>query len=129
MIIDNEVISMSDSPLRNKSKEFAKQIVLLCREIKSIHKESVLTNQLLRSGTSIGANLHEAQYAQGTKDFISKFEIALKECYETEYWLELLFETGYIHDSQYKMLISSCGAIRRMLISFVNTVKAKQKPQ
>ena len=122
MIIDNEVISMSDSPLRNKSKEFAKQIVLLCREIKSIHKESVLTNQLLRSGTSIGANLHEAQYAQGTKDFISKFEIALKECYETEYWLELLFETGYIPDEKYKILISNCGTIRRMLISSVNTV-------
>ena len=67
---------MSNSPLRDKSKEFAKQIVFLCREIKSTHKESVLTNQLLRSGTSIGANLHEAQYAQGTKDFISKLEIA-----------------------------------------------------
>lgn len=120
---------MSDSPLRNKSKEFAKLIVLLCCEIKSTHKESVLTNQLLRSGTSIGANLHEAQYAQGTKDFISKFEIALKECYETEYWLELLFETGYIPASQYKKLISNCGTIRRMLISSINTVKSKQKNQ
>ncbi|MDD6644720.1 MAG: four helix bundle protein [Oscillospiraceae bacterium] len=120
---------MSDSPLRNNSKEFAKQIVLLCREIKSTHKESVLTNQLLRSGTSIGANLHEAQYAQGTKDFISKLEIALKECFETEYWLELLFETGYIPNELYKQLISKCGTIRRMLISSVNTVKANQKNQ
>lgn len=120
---------MSDSPLRNKSKELAKLIVLLCREIKSTHRESVLTNQLLRSGTSIGANLHEAQYAQGAKDFISKFEIALKECYETEYWLELLFETGYIPDEQYKKLISNCGTIRRMLISSINTVKSKQKPK
>ena len=81
---------MAESVLRNKAKAFAKAVVLLCRQIKSIHKESVLTNQLLRSGTSIGANLHEAQYAQGTKDFISKFEIALKECHETEYWLELM---------------------------------------
>ncbi len=87
---------MSDSVLRDRSKEFAKQIVVPCRVIKQEHHESVLTNQLLRSGTSIGANIHEAQYAQGTKDFISKFEISLKEVYETEYWLELLFETGYL---------------------------------
>ena len=73
---------MSESPLRDKSKDFAKQIVVLCRDIKSAHRETVLTNQLLRSGTSIGANIHEAQYAQGTKDFISKLEIAQKECRE-----------------------------------------------
>ena len=85
---------VSESILRNKSKEFAKQIVYMCRDIKANARESVLTNQLLRSGTSIGANIHEAQYAQGKKDFISKLEIAQKECFETEYWLELLFETG-----------------------------------
>ena len=117
---------MSNSPLRDKSKEFAKQIVLLCRDIKATHKESVLTNQLLRSGTSIGANLHEAQYAQGTKDFISKLEIAQKECYETEYWLELLFDTGYIPEPQYRSVQNDCGAIRRMLISSLNTIKTKQ---
>ena len=116
---------MSESPLREKAKEFAKQIVILCRDIKSTHKESVLTNQLLRSGTSIGANLHEAQYAQGTKDFISKLEIAQKECYETEYWLELLYDTGYIPVTQYKALQNTCGSIRRMLISSINTVKSK----
>ena len=118
---------MSNSPLRDKSKEFAKQIVILCRDIKSTHRESVLTNQLLRSGTSIGANLHEAQYAQGSKDFISKLEIAQKECYETEYWLELLFETGYIPDSQYKVLQNTCGQIRRMLISSLSTVKTRKE--
>ena len=116
---------MSNSSLRDKSKEFAKQIVFLCREIKSTHKESVLTNQLLRSGTSIGANLHEAQYAQGTKDFISKLEIAQKECYETEYWLELLFDTGYIPEQQYRSVHSNCGSIRRMLIASLNTIKSK----
>ncbi len=116
---------MADSILRNNAKEFAKQIVMLCREIKSTHRETVLTNQLLRSGTSIGANLHEAQYAQGTKDFISKLEIAQKECYETEYWLELLFETGYMPADQYKALQNACGSIRRMLISSISTVKAK----
>ena len=118
---------MSNSPLRDKSKEFAKQIVFLCREIKSTHKESVLTNQLLRSGTSIGANLHEAQYAQGTKDFISKLEIAQKECYETEYWLELLFDTGYIPEPQYRSVQNNCGAIRRTLIASLNTIKSKDQ--
>ena len=117
---------MSVSPLRDKSKEFAKEIVMLCRNIKSTYRESVLTNQLLRSGTSIGANLHEAQYAQGTKDFISKLEIAQKECYETEYWLELLFETGYMSAEQYKALQNTCGSIRKMLIASITTIKSKQ---
>jgi len=115
---------MSSSPLRDKSKSFAKEIVFLCREIKTTHRETVLANQLLRSGTSIGANLHEAQYAQGTRDFISKLEIAQKECYETEYWLELLFETGCIPVDRYKPLQNSCGAIRRMLIASLNTAKS-----
>ena len=116
---------MADSVLRDRSKEFAKQIVILCRTIKLEHRESVLTNQLLRSGTSIGANIHEAQYAQGTKDFISKFEISLKEVYETEYWLELLFETGYVDEQTYKPIQNNCGAIRRMLISTIRTLKEK----
>ncbi len=115
---------MSNSILRDKSKDFAKQIVMLCRNIKTNHKESVLTNQLLRSGTSIGANIHEAQYAQGKKDFISKLEIAQKECYEAEYWLELLFETGYMTEAEYTPIQNNCGAIRRMLISSINTIKA-----
>ena len=118
---------MSNSILRDKAKEFAKNIVFLCRNMKSEHKETVLINQLLRSGTSIGANLHEAQYAQGTKDFISKLEIAQKECYETEYWLELLFETGGIEQTAYKAIQNDCGAIRRMLIASLNTIKAKQE--
>ena len=117
---------MPDSVLRHKSKEFAKQIVFLCRDTKARAKESVMTNQLLRSGTSIGANIHEAQYAQGTKDFISKLEIAQKECYETEYWMELLFETDYIPENVYKPLQNQCGQIRRMLISSLNTTKSNQ---
>jgi len=118
---------MSNSVLRDKSKDFAKQIILLCRKIKQDQRESVLTNQLLRSGTSIGANIHEAQYAQGSKDFISKFEISLKEAYETEYWLELLYETGYIDEQTYKPIQNNCGAIRRMLISSIKTLKEKNE--
>lgn len=116
---------MSESIIREKAKEFAKNIVFLTKEIKINKKESVLSNQLLRSGTSIGANIHEAQYAQGTADFISKLEIALKECFESEYWLELLFETGYIEEKQYKKLNNDCGVIRKMLISYCKTLKAK----
>ena len=117
---------VSESILRNKSKEFAKQIVYMCRDIKANARESVLTNQLLRSGTSIGANIHEAQYAQGTADFISNLEIALKECFESEYWLELLFETGYLEENKYKKLNNNCGAIRKMLISSCKTLKEKK---
>ena len=117
---------MSNSPLRDKSKAFAKEIVILCRDIKATHRESVLSNQLLRSGTSIGANLHEAQYAQSIKDFISKLEIALKECYETEYWLGLLHETGYIPADRYQALQNYCGTIRKMLIASVTTAKSRQ---
>ena len=116
---------MADSVLRDKAKEFAKKVVFLCREMKTNHKESVLINQLLRSATSIGANLHEAQYAQGTKDFISKLEIAQKECYETEYWLELLFETGCMNEESYNAIQNECGAIRRMLIASLKTIKSK----
>ena len=117
---------MSQSVIRTRAKEFAKSIVFICRKIKAEHGEAVLVNQTLRSGTSIGANIHEAQYAQGTKDFISKFEIALKESYETEYWLELLFETGSIEENVYKNLRSECGTIRRMLIASINTVKSNE---
>ena len=116
---------MSDSILRDKAKSFSKEIVFACREMKANKKESVLINQLLRSATSVGANLHEAQYAQGTKDFISKLEIAQKECYETEYWLELLFETNCIEKDKYQNLQNECGAIRRMLIASLKTIKNK----
>lgn len=118
---------MSDSILRDRSKNFAKTIVFLCREMKANHKEGVLINQLLRSATSIGANIYEAQYAQSTKDFISKLEIAQKECYETEYWLELLFETDSIEENKFKTIHNECGAIRRMLISSLKTIKENQK--
>ncbi len=117
---------MAESIMLDKAKDFAVDIINLCRNIKETHRESVLTNQLLRSGTSIGANIHESKYAHGTPDFISKMQIALKECYESEYWLELLNRTGYISDDNYKLLRNNCGTIRRMLISSINTVKENQ---
>ena len=116
---------MADSVLRIKSKEFAKDIVFLCRKLKHNGVESSLTNQLLRCGTSVGANLHEAQYAQGTKDFISKLEIALKECNESEYWLELLYETNSLSESEFKDFHNKCIELRRMLVSSVTTLKSK----
>lgn len=107
----------------DKAKDFAVDIINMCKSIKETKRESVLTNQLMRSGTSIGANIHESKYAHGTADFISKMKISLKECYESEYWLELLNRTGYIDDVQYKSALNNCGQIRRMLISSINTVK------
>ena len=95
---------MADSVMLDKAKDFAVQIVNTCKLIKSDKKETVMTNQLLRSGTSIGANIHESKYAHSKPDFISKMQIALKECYESEYWLELLYRTNYIEEKDYKEL-------------------------
>ena len=116
---------MADSVLRTKSKDFAKDIVFLCRKMKQNGVESALTNQLLRCGTSVGANIHEAQYAQGTKDFISKFEIAPKECNESEYWLELLYETNSMSKTEFDEFQKKCIELRRMLVSSVTTLKNK----
>lgn len=116
---------MAESIMLDKAKDFAIDIVNLCKNVKTNHKETVMTNQLLRSGTSIGANIHESKYAHGSADFIAKMQIALKECYESEYWLEILNRTNYIPDAEYSKLQNNCGAIRRMLISSINTVKNK----
>ncbi len=116
---------MADSILRSKSKAFAKDIIFLCRKLKQNGVEGALVNQLLRSGTSVGANIHEAQYAQGNKDFISKFEISLKECNESEYWLELLYETNSMPQNEFKKLQNNCIELRRMLVSTVKTLKSK----
>ena len=114
---------MADSILLDKSKDLAVEIVNLCKQLRAERKEYVLSNQLLRSGTSVGANIHESQYAQSKADFISKMQIALKECYESEYWLELLNRTNYLEHNKYKQLNSLCTSIRRMLISSINTLK------
>ncbi len=113
---------MSESKLRNMSMDFSVDIINLVKHLKSQH-ESIIANQIGRSGTSIGANIHEANYAQGKKDFISKLEIALKEASETGYWLELLHRTNYLNDSDYKLLNDKCTAIRVMLVASCRTAK------
>ena len=109
-----------NSPLKDKSKAFALHIIKVCNQIKSEKRESVLTNQLIRSGTSVGANIREAFYAHGRADFIAKLQIALKECSESEYWLELLIESGYYHDTS---ILNQCIEVKKMLISSINTAK------
>lgn len=111
---------MKENLLIEKSKKFAIDIINLCDEIKG---SASIINQILRSGTSIGANIHEAQYAHGKNDFVAKLEISLKECNETEYWLELLFETNKINEMTYKDLKQKAGSIRRLLIASCKTAK------
>ena len=113
---------MSESKLRELSMDFSVDIIELVKHLKSM-KESIISNQIGRSGTSIGANIHEAQYAQGKKDFISKLEIALKEASETGYWLELLYRTKFIDEQTYKTLSAKCTSLRVMLIASCRTAK------
>ena len=105
-----------------QSMEFAVSIIDLVKYLKGKH-ETIISNQIGRSGTSIGANIREAQYAHGKPDFVAKLQIALKEANETGFWLELLFRTGYIDEMTYKTLDNACTSIRVMLISSVNTAK------
>ena len=116
---------MSDNKnqLREETIEFAVLISDLCDEINGC---SVYKNQLIRSSSSIGANLFEAKYAQSRADFINKLEIALKESSETEYWIELLYRKSKLTNEQYSELRNKCGTIRRKLIASVTTVKSKK---
>ena len=113
---------MKENKLADLSMDFSVQIINLVKELKTKH-ETVIANQIGRSGTSIGANIYEANYAQGTKDFISKLEIALKEASETGYWLELLYKTNYIDEQTFKELREQCATIRVMLIASCRTTK------
>ena len=116
---------MKDNALVQLSKQFAVAIVNLATQVKEKRKGNILLNQLLRSGTSIGANIHEANYASSKADFINKFQIALKECYETDYWLELFKDTNMITPEEYAALFSQCSKIRKLLIASINTAKSK----
>ena len=118
---------MKENILVDLSKQFAVDVVNLCTEIKEHRKSNVLLNQLLRSGTSIGANIHEANYASSKADFINKFQIALKECYETDYWLGLFKDTNIITANEYDEVYAQCSKIRKLLIASITTAKSKQQ--
>src|SRR4030095_7142278 len=114
---------MKNSILKEKSLAFAIKIVRLVQRLQKERKEFVLTNQLLDSGTSPGANIREAEYAQSKKDFINKMSIALKESNESLYFLLILYKTDYINGSEYSELSGDCGEIKAMLISSIKTAK------
>lgn len=113
---------MSENKLKELSTDFAVDIINLVKELRAKH-ESIISNQIGRSGTSIGANIREAQYAHSKADFISKLQIALKEANETGYWLELLMRTDYIDETVFRELDTKCGTLRVLLISSINTAK------
>ena len=116
-----------DSVTLDKSKNFAIRIVKLYQYLCTEKKEFVLSKQLLRSGTSIGANLAEAIYGISDKDFLSKMYISLKECAETKYWLELLFKTDYLTEQQYQSINEDCTELIKLLTSSAKTMSIKLK--
>ena len=117
---------MSESKLRELSMDFSVDIIELVKYLKSI-KESIISNQIGRSGTSIGANIAESKYGHSRADFIAKLEIALKEASETGYWLELLYRTKYIDEQTHKTLSAKCTSLRAMLIASCRTAKENAK--
>ena len=119
------VMPVKDNILIDKSIAFAARIIKLNQYLVQSKKESVISKQIVRSGTSIGANIREAFYAHSRADFIAKLHIALKECAESEYWLELLIEGGYCAD---KAVLEHCSELKRLLIASLNTAKGKQQP-
>ena len=116
-------MDQNKNQLREETVEFAIAVSDICDNIKGC---SVYVNQLLRSSSSIGANIHEAKYAQSRSDFIHKLEIALKESSETDYWLELIYKKQKISEDMYKKLKNNCGIIRRKLIASITTAKKNQ---
>lgn len=122
---DNNLYNRDSSPLHNKSYNFSIRIINMVKYIKCSAKEYALTNQVLRSGTAIGALISEAEYAQSTPDFINKLSIALKECNETLYWLNLLRDTSYITENEAQSIISDCRELLAMLIKSVKTSKQR----
>ena len=108
---------------REKELLFAVRIVKLCKHLNAAKKEFVLSKQLLRAGTSIGANIAEAEQAQSRADFISKMNIALKEAVETNYWLRLLQATDYLTDSEYTSVVNDCKELEKLLTAIIKTTR------
>ena len=118
------MITLKENKLVDLSMDFSVKVMKLCENIKGHYS---LVNQLERSATSIGANIHEANYAHGKLDFVAKLQISLKECYETEYWIELFVKSGFVEREIAKELSNQCGTIRRILIASINTAKENIK--
>ena len=116
---------MKDSELRTRAKTLALHIIAVCDTVDTRKGRGVLVNQIIRSVTSIGANIHEANYASSKADFINKFHIALKECAETEYWIEMLLGSRCIEEETATQLLQECGIVRRMLAKYITTAKGK----
>ena len=112
-----------DNIVREKSYRFAVRIVNLCKYLRFEKKEFDMSRQVLKAGTSIGANIAESEHAQSRPDFLTKLNIALKEAAETDYWLRLLYETNYIDQKSFDSIISDCREIESLLASIVKTVK------
>jgi four helix bundle protein len=114
---------MADSILRDKSYQFAIQIVRLSQHLQAEKKEYILSKQLLRSGTAIGALLREAEFGQSKADFVSKLSIALKEANETAYWLSLLKDTDYLDQQKHNAITPDCRSLIAMLVASIKTAK------
>lgn len=114
---------MKDSELRTKAKQFSLHVIAVCDTIDTAKHRGPLVNQIIRSATSIGANIHEAAYGASRADFINKLQIALKECFETEYWIEMLCGAGSITEDTAKELLQECGVVHRMLVKSITTAK------
>ncbi len=120
---------MKENLLIDKSIAFASRVIKLHQFLIKTKKEVIISKQIVRSGTSIGANINEANYGQSKADFISKMHIALKEAAETEYWLRLLIMSEYITEDMGKFLLNDCLEIKRILIASINTAKESLNKQ
>lgn len=116
---------MRENILKDKSFGFALRIIELFKFLKSDHQEYVLSKQILRSGTAIGACIREAEFAESSKDFIHKLSLSLKEANETKYWLELLFASNFLEEKLFQSLFFDCDEILKILVASINTSKKK----
>ena len=117
---------MKENILIDKSIDFAARIVKLCKFLENSQKEHIISKQIIRSGTSIGANINEAQYGNSKADFISKLHISLKEAAETEYWVRLLYKSELIDKKMFNSLLDDCLELKKLLIASINTAKSNK---
>jgi len=127
--IDVKSMGTSDNVVQMKSENFAIAVVNAYKDLTLTKNEFILSKQLLRSGTSIGANIAESECASSENDFVNKLYIALKECNESLYWLRLLYKTDYINEERYSLLANDCSEIKRILTSSIKTIRDRQATQ